>query len=102
MIMNEMGSSHGQNDAVHQSSIHATPDVNHNLAWQQPHVESGVDCLRLTSCDAVAASRQCCACLCDITMDLLMSCRKHISRIYLYPSQTFHFQNPCFETKEIL
>ena len=75
--MNEMGRPHGQDDAVSQSSIQATPDVNHNLTWQQPHVKSGVDCLRLTSFDDVAAARQGCACLRDITTDLLMSCRKH-------------------------
>ena len=57
-----MGWPHAQDDDVHQSSIHATPDVNHNLAWQQPHVESGVDCLRLTSFDAAAANSQGCAC----------------------------------------
>ena len=35
----------------------------HNLAWQQPHVESGAGFSKLTSCDAVAASRQVCACM---------------------------------------
>eukprot|EP00579_Thalassiosira_antarctica_P013134 CAMPEP_0201932020 /NCGR_PEP_ID=MMETSP0903-20130614/28575_1 /ASSEMBLY_ACC=CAM_ASM_000552 /TAXON_ID=420261 /ORGANISM="Thalassiosira antarctica, Strain CCMP982" /LENGTH=40 /DNA_ID= /DNA_START= /DNA_END= /DNA_ORIENTATION= len=40
--MTEMGRPHGQDDAAYQSFIHATPDMNHNLAWQQPHVESGV------------------------------------------------------------
>ena len=61
-IMN-MGRPHGPGDAVHKSSMHDTPEVNHNLAWREPHVESGVDCSRLTSCDAVAASRQGCDCV---------------------------------------
>ena len=32
-------------------------------AWRQPHVESGAGFSKLTSCDAVAPSRQVCACV---------------------------------------
>ena len=71
-IMN-MGRPHGPGDAVHKSSMHDTPEVNHNLAWREPHVESGVDCSRLTSCDAVATARQSCDCFRDIDTDLLMN-----------------------------
>jgi len=78
--MSEMGRPHRPANDVHRSSIHATPDMSHNLASRQPHFESGVDCSRLTSFDDVAATRQGCACLHDIATDVLMSCRKHTTK----------------------
>ena len=128
-ITNEMGRPHGPGNNVHQSSIHTTPDVSHNLASRQPHVELWIDCSRLTSFDAIAATRQGCAWLCDIATYLLMSCRKHTTKGEGYESQrntnrnngytgnlstlpkyrtclltpssslTFHFQCPCSSSK---
>jgi len=65
-----IGRPHGPGDDVHKSSMHDTPEVNQNLAWREPHVELGVDCSRLTSCDAVATARQSCDCFRDIDTDL--------------------------------
>ena len=93
MIIHEMGRPHGPGDAVHQSSIKATTDVNHNLAWQEPHVELGVNCLRLTSFHTVAVTRQGCARLCDITTYLPMSCVKHTTKGGGYEDQRDRIKN---------
>mmetsp|Transcript_29451 Transcript_29451/g.53423 ORF Transcript_29451/g.53423 Transcript_29451/m.53423 type:complete len:121 (+) Transcript_29451:190-552(+) len=65
-----MGRPHGSGDAVHKSSMYDTPEVNHNLAWQEPHVKLGVDISKLTSFDAVVTTRQSCDCFHDIDTDI--------------------------------